>query len=369
MAVALAQSVVSGKPPLPATAAMFIKTRILESLPVARPAPLAGGDLRGGDFRAAYGKAVGASAAAEASPAPVAAGGAQNAVHVDASRHVVKPGETLYGIARARLAATGATADAQTSMRYALQLARANHIANPDRIRSGQTLEWAAAGAPAGRVEPATVSGRNGMSVAPPTTGGTAVSGTAWKSGAAESLALHVHDRESAAMALELPEETDESASGVAVHEPSMPFVPALPAFARFEMVAESDGDARLAAAARQIALYEQSAGFAADKAAPQTRGMPGIFAKGVVGTVLDAVPIEPGTRTALQRANTIVSSAMTGRSLAAMTGIGGPILTIAGLIWGIFSSRQNEAAPAEMAKPAADPKQTAQTAPPAAVN
>ncbi len=369
MAVALRQSVVSGKPPLQA-ATMFIKTRILEPLPGALPPPLAGGDLRGGDFRAAYGKAVGASAAAEAPPAPAAAGSAQNAVHVETSRHVVKPGETLYGIARARLAATGTAADAQSSMRYALQLARANQIANPDRIRSGQTLEWAAAGAAAGRSEPVSVAGRtNGVSVAPPTASGTALSVAAWRSTAAESLALHVHDRESAAMALELPEETDEPASGVAVREPAMPFVPALPAFARFEMVAESDGDARLAAAARQIALYEQSAGFAADKADPPTRGLPGIFAKGVVGTVLDAVPIEPGTRTALQRANTIVSSAMTGRSLAAMTGIGGPLLTIAGLIWGIFSSRQSEAAPAEMAKPAADPKQTAQTAPPAAVN
>jgi hypothetical protein len=107
--------------------------------------------------------------------------------------------------------------------------------------------------------------------------------------------------------------------------------------------------------AARQVALYEQNSTSAPEKPAAPARALPDIIYKGIAGKVLDAMPIEPSTRVALQRANTVVSSAFTARSLAALTGFGGPLLTVAGLIWGIFSSRQIDAAPAGDAKPVAD--------------
>ena len=120
--------------------------------------------------------------------------------------------------------------------------------------------------------------------------------------------------------------------------------------------------------AARQLALYAQNAAAAPEKTAEPARALPDIVYKGVAGKVLDALPIEPSTRVALQRANSIVSGAFTARSLGALTGFGGPLLTVAGLIWGIFSSRQIEAAPATEAKvvpepdPVADTRRTAQT-------
>jgi len=120
--------------------------------------------------------------------------------------------------------------------------------------------------------------------------------------------------------------------------------------------------------AARQLAVYEQNAATVPDKPAEPARALPDIVYKGIAGKVLDALPIEPETRANLQRANTIVSSAFTARSLGALTGLGGPLLTVAGVLWGVFSSRQIEAAPAGEAKspavsnPVVDGQQTAQT-------
>jgi hypothetical protein len=341
---------------------MYVKTRILESLPDLRPLPRAGGEAAGSDFRAAYGKAVGAGVAAEA---PAKAGGAEKSVHV------VSKGETLYGIARARLAATGATANAESSMRYALQLARANNIANPDRIRSGQTLELGAAITAPGRTgHPVAVVARTaGAAMALPIADAATAAGLTGRVAALERYTLHADDGDEPMSPAGLPTEPQDATVDAAMREPLMPFAPALPALAHNETIAEGENALRLAAAARQLALYDQGAGFAPEKTPAPARGLPEIFTKGVVGTVLDAVPIEAGTRTALQRANTIVSSAMTGRSLAAMTGIGGPILTIAGLLWGIFSSRQTEAAQSAQTKQPADTKQTAQTVPSATVN
>ena len=108
--------------------------------------------------------------------------------------------------------------------------------------------------------------------------------------------------------------------------------------------------------AARQLALYAQNAVAAPEKTAEPARALPDIVYKGVAGKVLDALPIEPSTRVALQRANSIVSGAFTARALGALTGFGGPLLTVAGMIWGIFSSRQIEAAPATEAKAVPEP-------------
>lgn len=338
---------------------MYVKTRILESLPGARPSPAAGGEAGGNDFRSAYGRAVDANAAADAPG---------NTLEPQKTVHVVRKGETLYGIARARLAATGAPANAESSMRYALQLARANNIRNPDRIQSGQKLELDAGGAELKRSSNPVAAGAR-MS-------GGGVAAVVYESAAATSstdrgamLDPHALAWQNQPPARDLFVEAEVSTIDIAVREPLMPVAPPLPAFAPIEPISEADSAAQLAVAARQIALYEQNAANAPDKAAAPPRGLPEILSKGVVGTVLDAVPIDPGTRTALQRANTIVSSAMTGRSLAAMTGFGGPILTIAGLLWGIFSSRQSEAVQTGETKPPADTKQTAQTAPPANVN
>jgi hypothetical protein len=64
---------------------------------------------------------------------------------------------------------------------------------------------------------------------------------------------------------------------------------------------------------------------------------------KGVVGNLLDNVPIEPESRATLQRVNALVSSPFGARSLALALGIASPPLIIIGVLWGLWSAANIE--------------------------
>jgi hypothetical protein len=78
---------------------------------------------------------------------------------------------------------------------------------------------------------------------------------------------------------------------------------------------------------------------------------------KGVVGKVLDAVPMNAEERVALQKTGAVVSGTLTGRSISVWAGLSlsNPILLIAGLAWGIYSATHIEPAKPQ-AKPDAAP-------------
>jgi hypothetical protein len=63
------------------------------------------------------------------------------------------------------------------------------------------------------------------------------------------------------------------------------------------------------------------------------------VIFKGVVGKALDVVPMDPGKRVVLQRTNAVVSSTLTGRSLAVWAGLTNPVLLIGGLLWGLYAA------------------------------
>jgi hypothetical protein len=65
------------------------------------------------------------------------------------------------------------------------------------------------------------------------------------------------------------------------------------------------------------------------------------VIYKGVVGNLLEAVPLEPDDRVQLQRTSAVVSNTMSGRSLALLLGIANPVLMIVGLVWGAWSASQ----------------------------
>jgi hypothetical protein len=317
----------------------------------ASTAPNSGGE----SFQLAYAKVFdGRYAPAVPAAAPDRAPLAQpETVPPKNAAHTVHAGETLTGIARARLAAMGATANAATVRQGVAQLASANNIRNPDRIYAGQKLDLAAL---------ETGFGRNQAAVArAPVATGLREADTPFRAGERVASRYEVASNASWHQDGFMPAEDVE----VVANAPA-PLPPAIPPFPPALEVAATDTTIA-PTAARQVALYEQNAA-APEKPAEPSRALPDILYKGVAGKVLDALPIEPATRANLQRANTIVSSAFTARSLGALTGLGGPLLTVAGLLWGVFSSRQIEAAPAGETKPAtntnpvADTRQTAQT-------
>ena len=63
------------------------------------------------------------------------------------------------------------------------------------------------------------------------------------------------------------------------------------------------------------------------------------VIYKGLIGNVLDAVPMDPVKRAELQRANAVVSNTFSARSLAVLIGLSNPILMIGGLVWGLWSA------------------------------
>lgn len=67
------------------------------------------------------------------------------------------------------------------------------------------------------------------------------------------------------------------------------------------------------------------------------------VLYKGVVGNLLEAVPMEAEQRTTLQRTNAIVSGALSGKSLAALAKLAHPGFLIGGLVWGLWAAANIE--------------------------
>jgi hypothetical protein len=79
----------------------------------------------------------------------------------------------------------------------------------------------------------------------------------------------------------------------------------------------------------------------------PRSPAAPGIFPpefeqvvyKGVVGNVLDAIPMDPSQRVDLQRTNAVLSNTLLGRSLALLAGLSNPVLLLGGFVWGMWAA------------------------------
>jgi hypothetical protein len=68
-------------------------------------------------------------------------------------------------------------------------------------------------------------------------------------------------------------------------------------------------------------------------------KGLDQIVYKGLVGNVLDEIPMDPSKRVSLQRTNAILSNTLSGHTLAALAGLSNPVLLIGGLVWGVWSA------------------------------
>ncbi len=63
------------------------------------------------------------------------------------------------------------------------------------------------------------------------------------------------------------------------------------------------------------------------------------IVYKGLLGNVLDGIPMDPSKRVSLQRTNAIVSNTWSGHTLSTLAGLSNPILLIGGLVWGVWAA------------------------------
>lgn len=63
------------------------------------------------------------------------------------------------------------------------------------------------------------------------------------------------------------------------------------------------------------------------------------VIYKGLIGNILDTVPMDPVNRVDLQRTNALVSNTFSARSLSVLLGLSNPILMIGGLVWGLWAA------------------------------
>jgi hypothetical protein len=83
----------------------------------------------------------------------------------------------------------------------------------------------------------------------------------------------------------------------------------------------------------------------------PDSRAVAGVFPqgfdqavyKGLVGNVLDAIPMDPSGRLSLQRTNAVVSNTLFGRTLTVLAGLSNPVLLLGGFVWGIWAASNIE--------------------------
>jgi hypothetical protein len=94
--------------------------------------------------------------------------------------------------------------------------------------------------------------------------------------------------------------------------------------------------------------LAQDNSGNAA--AAPAiSPGFEQVVYKGLLGNVLDVVPMDPSDRLSLQRTNAVVSNTFLGRSLAVLAGLSNPVLLLGGFAWGVWAATNIKAAEAEL--------------------
>jgi hypothetical protein len=205
-------------------------------------------------------------------------------------------------------------------MRQALKIAKDNHIQNPDRIYAGQTLA----------LDRTNLAGQPNKNSQPLAT----IDASPRSSSNAQKI-MNVGDIEKFYGLGQYASETindanDESPIYVgastlsSIKSIEQPIIP----------------PATNTTQSRNIDPYEQNSASAAT-GVPSTASISDIIYKGVVGKMLDSAPLENSTRTTLQQANSVVGNSFAGRALATLTGVGGPILTVAGLFWGIFSAQK----------------------------
>ena len=239
--------------------------------------------------------------------------------------HRVQPKETLFGIAREQLINSGQNASPSASMAYALKLAKDNHIQNPDLIYAGQILVL-------DRINSSDESNKNPTGPAAINASNHAGIDTKNVINNAKVDKFYNLDWQESSMKMGRESYEAEDPAGLMVLS-SNKIIDERP-------IALASNNEHI----RDIDLQSPNASNSTTSN-NSSFIVSDLLRKGVVGQILDGLPIESSTRSSLQQANAVVSNSFTGRALGTLLGVGGVIPGIAGLLWGLFSAKQIEVA------------------------
>lgn len=73
--------------------------------------------------------------------------------------------------------------------------------------------------------------------------------------------------------------------------------------------------------------------------AEPASADFSQVLYKGIVGNVLEKLPMDSEQRVALQRTNAVLSNTFSGRSLSLLVNASNPVLLIGGIVWGLWAA------------------------------
>ena len=270
--------------------------------------------------------------------------------------HTVKHGETLYGITRKVLEGGGLEATPQTIMRSLSRLSEYNGIKDPNRIHSGQAINFSVlidSMEKSTRVPVQTLtedmSGElrsivgdvKNMASSLTIVKGAIDSGVAYTqpTAAADSPVrnLEVTETNPAKNGSISSRYAPLSLSESAVNVVSL-------SAGRSDIAPIFDGDG-IAMKDHQPARAEK---FSTDPA--KTSDLSDLMYKGAFGKALDYLPIQTEDRVAMQQAGSVVNGMLTGIKLSGLLNIATPAAAVLGFLWGVFSAKN--IAPADNTKP-----------------
>ena len=265
--------------------------------------------------------------------------------------HTVKPGETLYGIARKNLAAQGLNATPKDIMTSIRSLSEYNGIKDQNRIYPGQKIDLTvlnvhrdkvlglpAAQLPGGDIanRPAlleddkktiTLSALHADPVALGPDQARLLTASEYFSNGQEDMAADAKQQN--VFANQYDPQLLATVSAKTSSQPSLVTEDGL----------AIDGLKPIAPASDAGNLMVSSS------ASSQSSDLSDFIYKGALGKALDFLPMHAEDRVAVQQAGSVVNGALTGIKLSGLLNIATPIAAVFGLLWGAFSAKNIETA------------------------
>ncbi len=265
--------------------------------------------------------------------------------------HSVKPGETLYGIARKKLEAQGLVVIPKEIMTSSRSLSEYNVFKDPNRIYPGQKINFPVSNFRGGelvRLPIAPLQSENVASVTPLVEDDKKT--VTLPALHADSIGIDP-DQPCPLTASEFFSQVKEDfrydlkKQNVFANQYDPHFLVAVSVktLSQLPLLAEKGLDID---ALKSISPESESGNLmTSPPASSRISNLPDLIYKGALGKALDFLPMQAEDRVAMQRAGSVVSGTLTGIKLAGLLNIATPIAAVLGFLWGSFSAKNIETA------------------------